>query len=378
MRQEIVVLGGGLAGATAAFAIQRKLRRRHAVKVVSEKKLLEVRQSLPRVAFGIKKSYNATVDLGKALEEKGVAFEQASVQEIDARKKTLETSSGTVSYGCLLLALGASWLKEKVAGWQHAHYLNSLESALEARNSLKEFSGNALVSATCSGNEWEGPALEAIFHARQYFSSRGVDATLHYVTHKKRPMQELGSNASNAVERELEAKRIVLHAQENVEEVLEKKVKTSKKMIESDFTFIFPPYAGNHAIAESGLGDEKGFLKVDGEMRVRGEENVFAAGDCVNGLSVKLGFNAISGAIVAGENVAAQLQGKPLKKFEPKIVYAMELGGGEGLLFNARLKNGEWHSRVTRGAYPFAQKLSFEKTLVEKNGFVNYVLGEKV
>lgn len=368
-----------MAGASAAFSIQRELRRRHAVTLVSPTPHLQLKQSLVRMAFGFRRR-EAVFDLRQALEEKGIGFRQASITKIDYQNSLVETTAGSMHYDYLMLALGASWERKTIAGWENAFYLGSLEEAVQFNEALQKFSGKSFSSATSFGNEWEGPALETIFRAHEFFSRQGVrkQARLHYITFKKRPFKELGEKVSALIEEELAGKKIELRAGEKLVQVTRGGVNTDKSAIDSDLTVVFPPYSGNPALAGCGLVGKKNFVLVNEFMQSKSSPRVFAAGDCVNTLSVKLGFNALSGAVVAGKNLASTILGKPLKKFVPKIVYVMELGGGEGLLINSRLKNGEWHSHTTRGEMPFIRKLAFEKSFLKEKGLVHYVLGEKL
>lgn len=376
-----MVLGGGLAGFAAAFTIQKTLRRRLAVTLVAASPKAELRQALPRVAFGLKHEEKTLMDLPQVLSEKGISFKQALAVKIDVANCRVETDAGPVNYDYLMLALGAKWNWWRVQGSENTFSLGSLEQALKARAAINSFSGGGVCSIADDGNRWEGPALETIFHCHAFLSTAGLreKSRLHYVTAKKRPFEELGPAVSALVEKELKKRGIRLHAQSKAKKITKSAVELwDGSEIASGLSFLYPGYSGNDAVIGSGVTDFQNFVLVDEFMRAREVKNVFAAGDCVNSLSLKTGFNALSGATVAGENIAREILGKPLKKFSPKIVYVMELGESKGLLISARLKQGKWVAKTSVGGLPFLRKLAFEKSFLEQSGIVNYALGEKL
>lgn len=383
MKQKIVVLGGGLAGLAAAFTIQKNLRRRRAVTLVAASPRMELRQALPRVAFGLKHEEKTLIDLPQVLSKKGIAFKQARAVKIDAANCRVETDHGAINYDYLALALGAKWNWWRVQGSENAFSLGSLEQALKARDAISSFRGGGACSIAGEGNRWEGPALETIFHFHAFLPAAGLreKSSLYYITAKKRPFEELGPAVSGLVEKELQKRGIKLHSQSKVKKITKNSIVLwDGSEIASGLSFLYPGCSGNDAAIGSGVTDFQNFVLVDEFMRAKGAgaKNVFAAGDCVNSLSLKMGFNALSGATVAGENIAREILGKPLQKFSPKIVYVMELGSGAGLLINARLNQGKWVARTSVGGLPFLRKLAFEKSFLEQTGIVNYALGEKL
>ncbi|GEM_PF-3807918 len=380
-QSKVLVLGGGIAGLSAAFTIQKRLRRRNSVTLVAASPKAELRQAFPRMAFGLKHGENTIIDLQEALEQKGISFQQARVMKIDAANSTVETDVGKMKYDYLMLALGAKWDRQAVEGSECAFSLGSMEEALRAQRAINSFESGGICSIAAGENRWEGPALETIFHAHAFLSGLGLreKSELHYVTAKKMPFEELGQKASQLIEEQLKKRGIALHLGTTVKKISKESVLLSNgKKIASSLSFFYPGYWGNDAVAGSAFADGRNFVLVDEFMHARGAENIFASGDCVNSLSLKLGFNALSGAAVAGENIARTLLGKPLKKFVPKIVYVMELGSGEGLLVNARLQGGKWNARTSLGGLPFLRKLAFEKSFLQQDGTVNYVMGEKL
>jgi selenide,water dikinase len=102
-------------------------------------------------------------------------------------------------------------------------------------------------------------------------------------------------------------------------------------------------------LKETGLAlDDRGFLAVDAQLRVRGEQNIFAAGDVIGFTPrplAKSGVYAVRAGPVLAENIRSAVTGGKLKSYRPQrdAMYLVStgepyaVGTRNGLVFG-----GEW------------------------------------
>ncbi len=72
--------------------------------------------------------------------------------------------------------------------------------------------------------------------------------------------------------------------------------------------------------------EDSGRLKVDEFLRIEGQENIFAIGDCCNSKDVKLGYTAGEQAKLVAANIKAILTGKQEKPWKSGINFLTLLG----------------------------------------------------
>ena len=63
--------------------------------------------------------------------------------------------------------------------------------------------------------------------------------------------------------------------------------------------------------------ERNGAIKVDEYLRVEGEEDIYAIGDCCNSPNIKLAYAAAEQAKLLVSNIQARLSGKKQKPWKP-------------------------------------------------------------
>lgn len=97
--------------------------------------------------------------------------------------------------------------------------------------------------------------------------------------------------------------------------------------IKSDLSIIIPPYRGPDVIIDSDLGDSRGFIKTDEEMRHTKFRNIFVAGDVNADSMPKLGHIAIMQADVASAAIEKEILGSgKVPKPSPETFCIMNRG----------------------------------------------------
>ena len=95
----IVVIGAGLGGMAAAYELRATLDKAHQIDVVGLGDRFSFTPSNPWLAVGWRKPEEITLDAGKHLGAKDIAFHGSGVQRIDADARQVHTGAGeTLDY----------------------------------------------------------------------------------------------------------------------------------------------------------------------------------------------------------------------------------------------------------------------------------------
>ncbi|HKZ81599.1 MAG TPA: hypothetical protein VJ124_25245, partial [Pyrinomonadaceae bacterium] len=87
---------------------------------------------------------------------------------------------------------------------------------------------------------------------------------------------------------------------------------------------------------------EDGYIGVDQAMRVKGVEQMYAAGDCVNLSGPKLGHMAVHQAEVAAVNIAAEIKGQAAAaSYNHEMMLVIDEGSQESIYLHKGLWDDE-------------------------------------
>jgi sulfide:quinone oxidoreductase len=121
-----------------------------------------------------------------------------------------------------------------------------------------------------------------------------------------------------------------------------------------DLAIIIPPYIAPKVILEANLGDDKGFVPTDSDMRHLEYRDIYAAGDITSLAQPKLGHISIIQAGVAANTFLkdiGEVDAKPPKDLS--VFCIMNMGGVEATLINDNTLFGgstsiAFHSPISR------------------------------
>jgi sulfide:quinone oxidoreductase len=198
---------------------------------------------------------------------------------------------------------------------------------------------------------WPLPLYELALMAARRAYDMNVDLSITIATPEDAPLAAFGSEASEAVERLLEEHGIltITSAHCEVPEPGQIQIHPGERRLYADRIVALPQLMGPSTPGVP-KGPSGGFIPVDEFCRVRGLDQVYAAGDATD-FPVKLGGIAAQQADTAARAIA-RAAGVPLEQrpFDPEI-HAILLGGGEPLYLSAHVTGGHgWASQVTRNA----------------------------
>jgi len=131
---------------------------------------------------------------------------------------------------------------------------------------------------------------------------------------------------------------------------------------------IIPPYAAPKVLQESSIGDEKGFIPTDKEMRHLDYNNIFSAGDITALAQPKLGHIAIIQASIAASTLMKELgEDIEIPPHDLEVFCIMNMGGHDATLI---VSDNLYGGSVDKASYSPISKMM-------KWGFDNYLYYNK-
>ncbi len=336
----IVVLGGGTGGLVAAQRLARE-KDGHRIVLVERDPVHRFAPSFLWVMNGTRRPEQVTADL-RRLTGGHLELVQAEVRAIDVSSGRVETSTGSIPYDRLVVALGAELAPDVLPGFaEAAHSPYTLEGAIDAGRALESFEGGRVVILV-SRLPYKCPAApyETALLAEAMLRKRGVrrGATVDIYTPEPFPMPTAGPVLGEALRGLLEQRGIGFHPGQSVERIepeTRELVLTDTERIAYDLLLGIPPHRAPAPVRESGLAGETGFIPVDRATLATNVEGVFAIGDATTiplaggKFLPKAGVFAHAQAKVVARRIAAELAGRaPSDTFEGRGACFVEMGDG--------------------------------------------------
>lgn len=332
--KNVLILGGGAAGAIIANKLARELRKEIArdelrVTVLDKSEHNAVnRAGFTFVPFGF---YGAQ-DLIRPMRDvfsprvKLALGKNGDVAKVDLKARRVTVKSGIqYSYDYLVIATGAFPAFDKVPGLSkdiHTFY-TSLEDATRLGNDLRAFNGGRIVVLTvsmpipCPG----APGKFTVLLDDYLKSVRGEDVRKKTDITFLWPSPMIGPATYDKVisdglkQRNVDDKRDfkLVEVDEKAREV----VSAEGERIKYDLLITIPPYKCLKALVDSGITDEKGWVPTDKRTlrycRSNGEKHdeVFVLGDTGPAEILKTGIGVHYQALIVAENLVSELLGQP-------------------------------------------------------------------
>jgi sulfide:quinone oxidoreductase len=331
----VVVLGAGFGGMTAAIELARSAAD-HAVVTLVDRE--------PEYYMGLTKLWVAT---GRRTAEScrrprtnlarhGIDVVQADVEGIDVTAKTVATSTGSVAYDRLIIALGLNVDPTAVPGLaEHGLNLYSMDGAERIASVLSSITGNILVAICAPPFKCPPAPYEAAMMLAEI-----VRARVDVITPEPRPMPILPADVGARVVGLLTERGIGFSPEQKIVAV-EPGVARLESGDERRFDLLvaIPPHKAPVFLAEvPGLTDASGLVVVDRETLTTQVPDVYAVGDVAKALShtelpiPRAGILAEAEAKVVAANVASELRGEtPAARFDGRGYCFIETGDGRAL-----------------------------------------------
>jgi len=359
--KKVVILGGGFAGLHIFYKIRHLIGKKIDVTVIDARSHSLLKPSLPEVAFEGEALSHSLVELKHTLESRGATFIQDELTSIDAKNNALALKSGkSIKYDYLMVTLGAVKDYDAVKGFREYGYsVCDDEEAQKLWKKVKTFEGGRIVTGAAKST-WgtrvdapplnapcEGPIGEIMFMLDYYLDkekgkTRGEDYKIDIFTPGEIFFEDVGDVPRNVVGKYMQERQLTLHNNKVLSEIGKDFIafEDGTKM-ECDLAIIIPPYSAPKVLKESNLGDEKGFIPTDKEMRHLDFANIFAAGDITALAQPKLGHIAIIQGGIAAASLLKELgEDVEIPPHDLSVFCIMNMGGHNATLIESNVLYG--------------------------------------
>jgi sulfide:quinone oxidoreductase len=292
---QIVIIGGGAAGLSAAHELAALARAGERITVVANGEVFRAGSSTPWiVAQG-----SVEFDLAQNLRRKGVEFSAAGARRLHPQSNELELGDGRrLDYDYLVIACGPRPAFDAVEGLGPDGYTHSLCHADHLPGCVREWNRflsdpgpivvGAVQGATCFAPAYEGALMmEAELRSRglrerapmtfvtaePYIGELGVGGIDDSRVHLEAAFRERGIAwiADARVER---IERSIMHVTESAGR--------KRHALAFKYSMMMPPFRGIDAVAGiEGLSNARGFILIDEWLRNPRFPNIYAAGATV-------------------------------------------------------------------------------------------------
>lgn len=393
----VVILGAGIAGVTAAYALKSRLGPHDEVTVVSDKPYFHFVPSNPWVAMGWRERGDIAFPIGPYLESRGIRFIHSAVRRIQPDVIQVDLENGDVLfYDTLLIATGATGLTDEVPGLaEHTHSVIHVEQAERALAAYREFVRHPgpIVIGAAPGASVLGPLYEYAFLIDADLKRRNIRerVSLTVVTPEPWPGHlGLGGEGGSrgAVTAALVDTKIsvicnarTLRIDKDTIHVVEVDAAGKEKQTHAlpyAYSVYWPAFGGVPGVRDSaGLVDARGLVVVDEYLRNPTYPNVFALGACVaqpaaDVTPVPVGApDSVYSIQKAGEivvqNILAQASDAALVSYVPQRAKWLSDMGSNGAAYLSEpqvpLRDINW---MRQGRWVHQAKVDFEKYFVNR------------
>ncbi|MFG0354543.1 NAD(P)/FAD-dependent oxidoreductase [Pseudomonas sp. zbq_5] len=343
--KQILIIGAGFAGLWSALSAIRQLD-------LNGSKGVEVTLLAPQAELHVRPRFyepdvhTMAAPLQALFDAVNVRFVQGTAYHIDeaARRVGYRTRSGTrctLPYDRLIMACGSELERTDMVGIEHAFDVDKLDSAARLETHLKSLASlpntPARNTVVVAGGGFTGIETATELPARLR-AILGEDAALRVVVIDRgaRIGAALGDGIRPAIEQACEALGVEWVCGATVVSVDPAGVQLDNGQRIDASTVVWTVGFKANPLTEqiSGERDNRGRLHVDGNLKVKGNDAVYAAGDVAYATCDELGNHAVMScqhAIAlgrhAGNNAAAELLGvAPMAYSQPKYVTCLDLG----------------------------------------------------
>ena len=367
----ILVLGGGFGGVTAAERLAATLGANHQITLVSRDDRFLFYPALVRFAFGECEVDDISFDLRRAMTARGIRFIKAEVARVSPgyRHATLAHGEveGDLPYDYLVFALGRRLATEKVTGFfEHANHLLTAEAALKFGEAVSSFHKGHAVIGNCFEAKLPIPVFETAFALSRRLQERGEREAcrITIINPDFASLESFGGREwVEKLHQAIDEHNIEYVDDFRVTQITALEVRTFDGHSRAyDLLMLLPPFAGVGPVMHTDITDSKNFIRVDHTMRVKDTERMYAVGDAINLCGVKTAHMSVRQAEVAAANVQAEIEGRvPQAKYQHEIRSIIDEGGRYSIYLHKKLWTDETED-VSQGRVWRWAKLVQEKT----------------
>lgn len=342
--KKLVILGSWFAWIRTFYNLENK---GFAITVVDKRDNMLLKPMMPEVAYDGKDIEKTKFDLKSVIEKHGHTFINTWVKIVNPKENTVELENGeTLSYDYLFVTTWAFKDFNAIKGLEEfGHSVCDDEHAMKLAKAVENFKWGKIVIGSAK-SVWgtrvkcppflapcEGPIGESMFMMDYVLRQKWIreKCSIDVFTPGEIFFEDIWNDVRGAVGGLMWAKWLNLHMAKVTTEVTANSIKFEDGTeLEADMVIMIPVYKGQQFLIDSGLGDEKGFLPTDEQMRHLDYKNVFGAGDINAMTQPKLGHLAMMQADIACSTLMNEITGTgEIKKYTPEVLCIMNMWGGE-------------------------------------------------
>ncbi len=351
--KKVAILGAGFAGLHIFYKIRHLIGKKIELTLIDSRKDSLLKPSLPEVAFEGASIKHSLVELEHTISSRGAKFVNDEVVSIDPNSKSISLkNTNSVDYDYLFITLGAVKNYDSISGFREFGYSVCDDTqAQRLWERVKSFDGGNIVTGA-SLSTWgsrvdapplkapcEGPIGEIMFMLDYYLKEdkkldRVKDFKIDVFTPGEIFFEDVGDIPRNAVAKIMQERSINLYNNRVLKEIGKDFIAFEDgTTMPCDLAIIIPPYTAPKVILDSKLGDEKGFIPTDTNMRHLDYPNIFAAGDITALAQPKLGHVAIIQAAIASASLLNELgEDIDIPSHNLEVFCIMNMGGHDATL----------------------------------------------
>ena len=281
---KVLVLGGGFGGVQAAISARAALDATHEVTIVDKNRVPHLCGMNPLLIVGERETDKTGRSLGR-LANRGINFVEANINSIDTSGQKVETSTGTLDYDYLVIALGAAYDWDAVPGARDAYSFYDFDYARHLRRRLSRIKRGKIVLAAAKPPYKCPPApFETAMILNWWARRKGIrkDLDISVYIPEPGPLGVAGKEASMRVRSALDQRGIELVTSAGVTEVSPNGQEASfadGSSTVADVIATVPVHKLPYVVAESGGAGGKPWVPVNNATLETSTSNVFAIGD---------------------------------------------------------------------------------------------------
>jgi sulfide:quinone oxidoreductase len=330
----VIVAGGGFAAIETMLALRNAFGDGVVLSLVSAESELIFRPTATAEAFA--GAPPLVYDLRAIAEDLGATYHGARLESVATSAHYVRLSSGSrIGYDALVLAVGARPVAN-IAGALTFRDQRDVPLFRHVLTGIDSGKLRRLVFALPAGPAWALPVYELALLSRARISARGLHTDVTIVSPEPTPLAVFGEQPSSLVAQLLAARGVHFAGNSVPRAVLRDGTLQlrSGDEVEADKVVAGPQLRGRWI---TGIpADWWGFIEVDGDGRVAGIPDVYAAGDITNFPVKQAGLATQHGDLVA-DAIARQFGVNPPERRSQRLLQARLLGAPDPIYLRAEL-----------------------------------------